>query len=38
VLNHDHDDTISRVMRGHAGLFDLGLGLSYTEMPMLDLR
>jgi hypothetical protein len=38
VLNHDHDDTISRVMRGHAGLFDLGLGLSYAEMPMLDLR
>jgi hypothetical protein len=38
VLNHDHDDTICRVVRGHAGLCDLGLGLSYAEMPMLDLR
>jgi hypothetical protein len=38
VLNHDHDDTICRVMCGHAWLCDLGLGLSYTEMPMLDLR
>ena len=38
VLNHDHDDTTFRVMRGHAGLCDLSLGLCFAEMPMLDLR